>query len=241
MKDKSKFENLNKKKNNLKIIRLYVIPISAGVFFIAILLFLTIPKINEIFASLDKVTASNLVIAENDQKLALLNSLTNQYNDIVENLGVIDDIAPLGSTEVVKFRDRISSLIQSNNIEIISQRLSEANTESEIQDSQTISPIILQEVPFIFTINGSYENIVSFIQSLNSVEDFIVVKEMELSESSDGGWGLKINIVKYQFNTDSKADLRQLFINVPADANLNSLIQKYIKARSPSTSTDMGL
>lgn len=243
MKDKSKFETQERKKNNIKIIKLYVIPIMAISFFVGILLFLTIPKINEIFASLDTVSTNNLTISENDAKLAQLDRLTDQYNNIVVNLGVIDGIAPLGSTEVVKFRDRVTSIIQANSIEIINQRLSEANTEAETQDSQNVSPIILQEVPFIFTITGSYTNIVNFINSLSTVEDFIVIKEMELASTSGGDlngiWQLKINIVKYQFNTDSNADLRNLFINVPIDASLNTLIQQYIAARSPSTSTDV--
>lgn len=241
MKDKSKFETQEKKKNNIKIIKLYVIPIMAIAFFVGILLLLTIPKINEIFSSLDTVAANNLTIADNNLKLAQLDRLTGQYNNIVSNLGVIDGIAPLGSTEVVKFRDRVTSIIQSNNIEIINQRLSEANTEADTQDSQNVSPIILQEVPFIFTITGSYQNIVNFINSLSTVEDFIVIKEMELTSTTNGdlnaNWQLKINIVKYQFNTDANADLRNLFINVPIDANLNTLIQQYIAARSPLNGT----
>lgn len=242
MTDKLKFENMGKKnKNTMKYIRLYVIPIFAITFFVLILITLTIPKINEIFSGLDTVSSNTATIAENTSKLTLLDGLTGQYNTIVQNLSVIDDIAPLGSTEVVKFRDRISDLIQSNNITIISQRLSEANTEADTVDTATVSPIILQEVPFIFTISGSYENIVNFLKSLNTVEDFIVIKEMELravdTTNPSGDWQLKINIVKYQFNTDSNSNLRQLFIDVPVEAQLNDLIQQYIKARSSSTTS----
>ena len=204
-------------------------------------IFLTIPKVNEIFASLDTINANAATITDNTAKLSALDAVTAQYNTIVQNLSVIDGIAPLGSTEVVKFRDRISDLILSNNLIIISQRLSEANTESDTQNTQTVSPIILQEVPFIFTVDGNYSDIVKFIQSLNTVEDFIVIKEMGLSSVGTSehptDWELKINIVKYQFNTASGADLRQLYINVPVDTQLNPLIQLYIKARSPSTNT----
>ncbi len=245
MKDKKlDFENIQKRnKESVKYVRLYVIPIFAVVSFIGILLILTIPKINEIFSGIDKVSQNNITITENNNTLSALDSLTSQYNSIVQNLSVIDDIAPLGSTEVVKFRDRITTQILSNSIVISSQRLSEANTETENQDTQTVSPIILQEVPFIFTISGSYDNIVNFIKSLNSVEDFIVIKEMEFTAASNtnptGDWQLKINIVKYQFNTDSGSDLRQLYINVPVEAQLNALIQQYINARSASTNNSL--
>jgi len=240
------FENTKKKnKENLKYIRLYVIPISAVISFLIILIFLTIPKINEIFAGLDTVSQNNTKITENNNTLATLDGLTEQYNSIVQNLSVIDGIAPLGSTEVVKFRDRITDRINSNGITIINQRLSEATTEAENQDTEAVSPIILQEVPFIFTISGSYENIVSFIKSLNTIEDFIVIKEMEFTASDStnpsGDWQLKINIVKYQFNTDSGSNLRQFYINVPIEAQLNSLMKQYINARSVSTSTDGAL
>jgi Tfp pilus assembly protein PilO len=235
MKDKINLTMEGKKNNSFKFIKLYVIPIFAVSVFLGVLFFLTIPKINEIFSGIDQVSSNNSKVLENSTKLSNLDILTQQYNTIVENLGVIDGIAPLGSTEVVKFRDRITGLIQQNSLEIINQRLSEANTEADTQITDNVSPIILQEVPFIFTVNGSYSNIVEFIRSLSTVEDFIVIKEMELNSTDtnnqSANWQLKINIVKYQFNTESSADLRQLYINVPIDAELNDLIKQYINLR----------
>ncbi len=238
MKDKFSLENTKKKnKETIKYIRLYVIPLFAVAFFVGILLLLTIPKINEIFTSLDTISANNAKIAENNQKFATLDALTGQYNSIVQKLSVIDGIAPLGNTEVVRFRDRISNLMIANGLNIISQRLSEANTESETQEEDEASPILLQEVPFIFTVQGTYPNIVNFIQALNSVEDFIIVKEMKLSQSNEEIWELNINIVKYQFNTLDSTNLRNLYINVPIDSKLNELMEEYIRIRSGSTSS----
>lgn len=228
MKDKFSLEN-NKKSNKemMKYIRLYVIPLFAIVFFISILVLLTIPKIGEILSGLDTISTNNNKIAENNQKFAQLDSLTGQYNSIAQKLAIIDDIAPLGNTEVVNFRDRVSNLMVSNGLSIINQRLSEANTETDEESS----PILLQEVPFIFSVEGSYQNIVNFIQSLNTVEDFIVVKEMKLSAKDTTIWELNINIVKYQFNTTNDINLRNMFINVPIDAKLNELIEGYINIR----------
>lgn len=238
MKDKFTLENTKKKnKETIKYIKLYVIPLCAVAFFVSILLILTIPKVNEIFTSLDTISANNAKIAENNQKFATLDALTGQYNSIVQKLSVIDGIAPLGNTEVVRFRDRISNLMITNGLNIISQRLSEANTESETQEEDEASPILLQEVPFIFTVQGTYPNIVNFIQALNSVEDFIVVKEMKLSQSNEEIWELNINIVKYQFNTLDSTNLRNLYINVPIDSKLNELMEEYIRIRSGSTSS----
>lgn len=238
MKDKFSLENTKKKnKETIKYIRLYVIPLFAVAFFVGILLLLTIPKINEIFTSLDTISANNAKIAENNQKFATLDALTGQYNSIVQKLSVIDRIAPLGNTEVVRFRDRISNLIITNGLNIISQRLSEANTESETQEEDEASPILLQEVPFIFTVQGTYPNIVNFIQALNSVEDFIIAKEMKLSQSNEEIWELNINIVKYQFNTLDSTNLRNLYINVPIDSKLNELMEEYVRIRSGSTSS----
>lgn len=238
MKDKFSLENTKKKnKETIKYIRLYVIPLFAVAFFVGILLLLTIPKINEIFTSLDTISANNTKIAENNQKFATLDALTGQYNSIVQKLSVIDRIAPLGNTEVVRFRDRISNLIITNGLNIISQRLSEANTESETQEEDEASPILLQEVPFIFTVQGTYPNIVNFIQALNSVEDFIIAKEMKLSQSNEEIWELNINIVKYQFNTLDSTNLRNLYINVPIDSKLNELMEEYVRIRSGSTSS----
>lgn len=238
MKDKFTLENTKKKnKETIKYIKLYVIPLCAVAFFVSILLILTIPKVNEIFTSLDTISANNAKIAENNQKFATLDALTGQYNSIVQKLSVIDGIAPLGNTEVVRFRDRISNLMITNGLNIISQRLSEANTESETQEEEEASPILLQEVPFIFTVQGTYPNIVNFIQALNSVEDFIIVKEMKLSQSNEEIWELNINIVKYQFNTLDNTNLRNLYINVPIDSKLNKLMEEYIRIRSGSTSS----
>lgn len=223
-------------RERIKFLKLYVIPITAVVVFVVVLLFLTIPKVTEIFTGLDTISASSQKIIENDSRISRLNNLALEYNSLVQKLQVIDDIAPLGTTEVVRFRDRVTSLILSNNIEIESQRLTEASSESNVNESELDSPIILQEVPFIFTITGPYNNIVEFIKALNSVEDFIVIKEMEFSGTgtsitSSGEWNMRINIVKYQFNTSDNANLRELFVNIPIETQLNLLIQEYIDAR----------
>ncbi|CAG1022885.1 hypothetical protein DOJK_01961 [Patescibacteria group bacterium] len=235
MKDKDPIVKKPSSRQITKYIRLYVIPIFAIVFFLVILIALTIPKISEIFSSLDLIAENNTEIMANNAEITKLNTLTERYNILVSDLAIIDGIAPVGNTEVVRFRDRISDLIQSNNLSIISQRLSEANAEID-STNKLDSPIILQEVPFLFTVQGSFNDIVSFIQALNTVEDFLVVKELQLSSmgglDTNNRWELKINIVKYQFNSPSNDSLRALYTSVPIEASLNPLMEKYIASRS---------
>lgn len=230
-----KEENKNESKSRLTYIRLYIIPIFATFIFFGVIIFLVIPKISEIFSNLDEISLAEAQIEQNKTKFIALDLLTAKYSSIVEQIDIINSIAPVGTTEVVKFRDRMTTLINSNNLRILNQRLSELDPEitSLTNGEQSLSGILLQEVPFVFGVEGNYIDLVNFLNQLNSLEDFIVVKEMKMSSvaTNTAVWQLSITIVKYQFVIAEDSSVDSVFKSVPTEAKLSEIMQEYIQSR----------
>ncbi len=243
-KEDEKIKEKERNKKLLKNIRLYVIPIVAVVGLILIIVFLILPKLTDIFAQMDYVNLGNETIKSNDEQILLLRALSNDYSNLVQKLSIVNQIAPTGTTEVVKFRDKVTQLIVDNHLTIISQRLSEANVDtSTIGNGKPIGNLVLQEVPFLFTVEGKYNDLVTFINSLGRIDDFIIVKEMQLNavDSTDNtkdDWIFKINMVKYQFNNVAdEAGLRKAFLNVPLTAKPSDAMDSYINQRTSNLGT----
>jgi Tfp pilus assembly protein PilO len=230
-----KKEQDNKAKGRNKILKLYIIPIVSIIIFLAIIFFVDLDKIKSVFSSLDQLSVNNDEITKLGTELTQLEALSLNSEKIKDNLSIVNDIAANTDTQLIAFRDKVSSLVEGNNLTIISQKLSETPlTADQAQNQQGVSGNInLIELPFIFEIAGDFGDIKSFISELNTIDDFTIVKEMELSsltgESTVGEWSLKITLVKYQFITSDK--LATLYTNVPSTAKISDKMQEYIDLR----------
>ena len=227
-------------KNIRRYLRLYVIPIGAIFIFLGLMLALVIPKISLIFSSLDDVSKNNQTVADKVSQINDLKTLSGNSDSVYKQLNVINQTAPSGTTEVVKFRDKITALIQSFNLRVNSQKLSENDLAAQTQNDETNGTLTLQEVPFTFEVSGSYTDIVKFLEALSKIDDFIIVKEMELTAIVEGAdtWSLKISMDKYQFSTLSKENSDKIYLNVPTTVKLSDIISKYIQTKLSSTSTN---
>ena len=227
-------------KNIRRYLRLYVIPIGAIFIFLGLMLALVIPKISLIFSSLDDVSKNNQTVADKVSQINDLKTLSGNSDSVYKQLNVINQTAPSGTTEVVKFRDKITALIQSFNLTVNSQKLSENDLAAQTQNDETNGTLTLQEVPFTFEVSGSYTDIVKFLEALSKIDDFIIVKEMELTAIVEGAdtWSLKISMDKYQFSTLSKENSDKIYLNVPTTVKLSDIISKYIQTKLSSTSTN---
>jgi len=228
----------NQSNKTVKFIKLYVIPIAAVVSFIVIILSLIIPKISEILGQLDEINQSNAALVDKNILLANLEQLGNSINDVNLKLSSINQIAPSGTSEVVKFRDKITAIIKANNLDVTSQTLSENSTDSKTLGNVSVAGnILLQEVPFEFELSGTYSNIVRFINSLSTIDDFIIIKEMQLTAQNNavltsGKWDFKLNIVKYQFRDVKNSNLNKVYMNVDPTAKISKIIVDYINSRN---------
>ncbi len=229
-----------RRKNIRRYIRLYVIPISAIIIFLGLMLLLVLPKISQIFSSLDDISKNNDTVTEKVQQLTDLKTLSGNSDTVYKQLNVINETAPSGTTEVVKFRDKITALIQANKLNVNSQKLSETDIAAQTLNDQTNGIITLQEVPFLFEVTGKYSDIVGFLDALSKIDDFIIVREMELTIITEGSdaWALKLNMDKYQFSTLSKENANTIYLNVPSTVRLSDIISKYIQFKlGASTNT----
>ena len=224
-------------KNYSKLAKFYLLPISSVFIFIGVIGLLVFPKISDLLSEVEKISVLNNEISENNVELRKLNSLQQDFTAISSKLSVINQIAPLGNTEVVKFRGRVFDLSAQNSLRIVSERYTEVVESQSNNNQDSIGVVGLQEVPSSFEITGSYQNILNFIEQLENLEDFVVVSEMRLQLRDDlrnaafGNWSLEIELTKYQFRDREESDLRDSYLNVPSDANLNQFMQKYLDDR----------
>lgn len=250
----SEIDEINKKKKKsssvryVKILKLYVVPIFSIGLFIVIIIGAIFPKISLIFSELDEINALNEQIAEKNNTLSQLAGISSKSALVLDQLSIINNIAPSGTTEVVNFRDRITKLSVENSLEISSQRFSEvvepnlANLPNGGNDY--IGVVGLQEVPSEFKMNGTLNNIKNFLQSLDKLEDFVVVKEMKLnysgtdySDIENKPWSFEVQVVKYQFSDKDSEELQIIYKRIPLTAEIDDKVKEYIDSRQSTTST----
>jgi hypothetical protein len=212
-------------KSTSKKIRIYLVPIITLVFFVGIVVFLIIPKISEIFSGLGKINADNEQIAVINATSAELSRLEENKDVIQADLEALNTIAPGSTTRVVEFRDKIAGILTSFDLDIESQNIS----ESSFINTDVDNSVILIEIPFTFSVTGTLESTKAFINSLSSIEDFAIVKELDIKKGQGNLWLMSIVLIKYQFGVDPDADT--LYINVDINSPVPDNIRGYLDSR----------
>lgn len=229
-----KIELPKKKKSDLSVMaRLYIFPLIVSFGFILIVIFLIIPTLFSIFSTLDEVSNKNVDLQNKNQLLSQLRDLNSNSSLKISQLNSVNNITTSDQTEVVRFRNRITDVILSNQLTIFSQSLTE-NDPDIISDGGGES-ITLKEVPFTFKIEGSYTNIVRFFADLSVLNDFVIIKEMQFSRDdkigSDGTtiWTLDLVLVKYQFSTNQALD--EVYKAISPSVEISQKVLDYINRR----------
>jgi len=218
----------------VKMLRLYIFPIFIGGLFLAIIAFLVIPSIMSIFSILDEISTKNQAYAEQLAMIDKLKSLNSTAANINNQLNAVNTITTSDQTEEVKFRNKITDLTNSNNLQVFSQQLTE-NDPNIISGGNSATEITLKEVPFTFQIEGSYTNVIKFFDDLSKIDDFVIIKEMKFTRTekiaSDNStvWLLDLVLVKYQFNESDSLD--QVYKNVPPNVVISPKVLDYIEQR----------
>lgn len=224
-----------KEKGKLRqILKIYIFPITVGIAFIFIVLFLVIPSVFNIFSTLEEIGLKNEIYAKNVVILNDLKTLNSTAATVQSQLESINSITTADQTEVVKFRNKITNVITENNLSIFSQQLTE--TDPNIISNGSSQDISLKEVPFTFRIEGSYNNIVNFFNDLGTISDFVIIKEMTFKRSadisSDGStvWVLDLVLVKYQFNASEGLDA--IYKSILPSVKISDKVLEYINKRT---------
>ncbi len=221
-----------------KVLKIYILPLVSMALFFLVIIFLVIPKISEIFSSLDIISKENMSYEQAKVNLDELQSASQNTNTMLSQLDVVNQTTPTGKTEVVKFRDKITNLTTKNNLVILSQQLSENNLPTGENQQSTDGSLSLQEVPFTFEIQGQYSSLINFLKDLSSIDDFIIVREMELnsnaistSVSGSDLWVLKLTINKYQFSQISQESQDNIYQNIPISAQPSQKVLDYVNSK----------
>jgi|SRR5690606_5351292 len=233
--DNNKFKIQNIKDNRLqKALKIYVMPIVVGISFILIIIFLIFPKITQIFDSLDEISMKNQQYEANLTLLGQLRQINNSATTIINQLNGVNQITTADQTEVVKFRNKITEVVEANGLQIFSQQLTE--TDPTIISNDPTQDITLKEVPFTFRIEGTYNNIVAFFEDLSVLSDFVIIKEMSFSRAEEQStldtttWVLDLVLVKYQFSSSSQLDT--LYRSVSPVVQVSQRVLEYIESRT---------
>jgi Tfp pilus assembly protein PilO len=235
----NKFEQIeqNKKKESKsykKIFKLYVLPIVALVSFLSLMFMLIIPKIGKIIEKVSEINNLSDEFNQNLTELSNLQTLSSQYLTLEENLGILNSIAPSGETEVVNFQQKLTEISQNYNLLITNQVFN----DNKISDSDLqLGALVLRQIPTRFEITGQKENVLSFLNEISALDDFIVIEEMELtnqginSGNDTGTWNLSLIMVKYQFSQQDIEKLNEQFLQVPTTSKPSQSVVDYIERR----------
>lgn len=233
-------------RKRLRIVRLYIIPLSAVIFFFFIFIGLILPNVGNIFALLDEISS----IRESTNEVVLttteLQRLSEDTAQIVGDLALVNQIAPAGVTQVVVFQQKIATLARQFNLRVLQTQTGEQRLLIENDN-----PILgINEIPSTFSVTGKISNIRGFIQEINQIEDFVIIGELTIraldgvsvTELGDPNieWNMEVTLVKYQFLVpDEQNKLAEAYFQVPPTSKIDEEILEFVRAKFSGTTSGL--
>jgi hypothetical protein len=236
------------------LIKLFILPLAVVGIFALFLIGGILPNISEIFGGLDQVVTLNEQFTQKTDERKLIQEIAANESELDTQLESIKLLAGSeNQSAVVLFQQKISKLALDSDLEVLGQTTGEKILNKDLNASATSSSTSsaspqtdqvtgLIEIPSEFTLEGKLEDIKRFIASLNTIDDFMIIGEVDLiakqsaTEFSEDlatvEWQLKINLLKYQFQpADSNNNLNQLFASIPLEAKIDQEILEFIQER----------
>jgi Tfp pilus assembly protein PilO len=215
-----------KPRDRKTLVKIYIIPVLAIMLFFYIIFGLIFQKISGIFNQLDEIESKQFELDNREQEIASLQSAIDNLDVLQNSLTILNSLAPSAQTEVVEFQEKVEFLAIQNNLTITSQRLND-----QASDSTDLTVLDLKQIPSVFEIVGSKEDIDDFIDDFSLIDDFIVVREMQYSGSvEDDTWRLELTTIKYQFG-ESDGAVIESYEAISIDAEIPLLVDQYIQER----------
>jgi hypothetical protein len=224
------------------ILRSYLVPLIVLAIFGAMLLFLILPKIGEVMAKLDQTNALYDQTRTMDAEIQTIFTLSQRQSQFSNDLLLINQIAPSGSTEVVNFHQKILALVQENSL--IVQQSSIEESVKEAEDQASIANLGIIEIPSTFTLRGPFAGLKSFVEEIRNLSDFVIIGEMALRANIDpnaalgigattqDNWTLIITLIKYQFlEPNEQNQLQQVFLGVSPNLAPDQTVIDFAKAK----------
>ncbi|MBL8014845.1 MAG: hypothetical protein JNK26_01495 [Candidatus Doudnabacteria bacterium] len=229
------------------ILRLFVVPIVAVTVFIGILFALILPGVGEIFAKFDSLDNIRQNTESLNQTITQLQALSTRRTEVENDLELVNNIAPVGVTEVVVFQKKIANLAALNGLTLV-----KSQTDEQILAIENDNPVLgINEIPSQLSINGTLPNIKRFIEQIKDLEDFVIIGEMQIRVVDEVSpdrltdtsltWNLDITLVKYQFQQPNEQNkLAEAYAAVPVTVKIEQSILDFIRNKF-STVNEEGL
>lgn len=215
-----------KPRDRKTLIKIYIIPVLAILLFFYIIFGLIFQKISDIFNQLDEIESKQFELENKEQEITSLQGAIENVNVLQSSLTILNSLAPSAQTEVVEFQEKVEFLAIQNNLTITSQRLND-----QASDSADLTVLDLKQIPNVFEIVGSKQDIDEFIDDFSLIDDFIVVREMQYNGSiEDDTWRLELTTIKYQFG-EADSEVLESYESISIDAEIPVLVDQYIQDR----------
>lgn len=217
-------------KKYIRVFKLYIVPIFAIIFFFLNVVLLVIPKISEILSNLELIEVQKSKFESINKELSDLIKISRETPEINTLLSKINQLAPSEVSDVIFFRDKVTDLARKNNLTIKIQRF----TENRNQVNSQLQGITLQEIPTFFDIEGTYDNIIKFIEELSLINDFVIVKKMDLILrdvlNPDKKPNTSIEFTKYLFSENSEIRIvDNIYRSIPLSETIPFEVREYLK------------
>jgi len=227
-----------------KELKVYLVPILSIMGFIALLAFVSIPAIKNVYASFDE---KELISSELEQKNIELRELqelseSNELNS--ELLDRLDRIVPTAQTEVVEFEKKVRNIAFDSVVDITDVIIGERvliDKDKGVVSDPTVPvgqvkrqpKLQLVQIPMQFDMKGSLPNFRDMLLSIYNGNDFIIISEMELENSATEDAHMELVLSKYQYlPIDNEEDEKLLLSSVSYKQALDEEVIEFIKRKS---------
>lgn len=220
----------------VEMLKLFIVPIVAVSIFVGLLLFLIIPGVLDIFAKFEDLDSVRQNTNTINETITQLQELSDNRDQLTQDLELVNKIAPVGATEVVVFQKKVAALAATNGLAVV-----RTLTDEQILAIENDNPVLgINEIPSRLSVNGTLQNIKKFITEINNLEDFVIIGEMQIRvvdsvvverlTDPSLNWNLEITLIKYQFQQpNAQNQLAEAYAAVPVTVKIEKSILDFIR------------
>lgn len=136
------------------------------------------PTLVTIGGLLKEIKDKREIVAEMDQKIDDLNQAQTNYNQIRDDLYLVEESLPLDPDLPILIK-QLESLARLSSVVIESVRFEKTNLQGEIEIEEG------QAVGFSITVMGSYENLKEFLNSIDTLRRIISVESFGFTSKTE--------------------------------------------------------
>jgi len=217
-----------------KFTRIFLLPILLIFTFFIILIFLLIPKVNQIIEKLNNIDSVKSDLELKKIELKRLIDISKNLDLYTKILNKINSQTSGGLNEVITFRNKITKIAIENNLTIKTQKLNELRLNDINQISQeNENNITLLEVPSFFEIEGNYSDIINFLKSLSKFDELVLIKRMDLilksksDKQEKSSTSIEFTKFTFKYPDNSLSDQSLLFFKNDINKEIPSQIIQY--------------